>query len=214
MKRKIMIGYILLAMFLLWTVAVCGVDVQPIGPEGSCVGFASINGYIHDLTGVNFGLYDLTDWLSLIPLAVVMGLGILGLSQWIGRRSLWKVDRNILALGVFYAIVGAVFLLFEMVVINFRPVLIDGVLEASYPSSTTMLVLCVMGSAMVQLRHRISNIPLRWGILFVMGAFSVFMVIGRVLSGVHWMTDIVGGCFLSGGLVLLYDGFEISVCNT
>lgn len=206
MKRKISIGCSLLAAFVLWTAAVCIMDVQPIGPCDSCVGFASINGCFHNLTGVNFGLYDITDWLSLIPIAVVIGFGILGFTQWIQRKSLLRVDRSILALGIFYLVVGAVFVFFEIVVINFRPVLIDGVLEASYPSSTTMLVLCVMGSAMLQFRDRINNPALRRCIILAIAFFTAFMVIGRLLSGVHWLTDIVGGGLLSGGLLALYDG--------
>ena len=206
MKRKISIGCSLLAAFVLWTAAVCIMDVQPIGLCDSCVGFASINGYVHDLTGVNLGLYHVTDWLSLIPIAVVIGFGILGFTQWIQRKSLLRVDRSILALGIFYFVVGAVFVFFEIVVINFRPVLIDGVLEASYPSSTTMLVLCVMGSAMLQFRDRINNPALRRCTILAIAFFTAFMVIGRLLSGVHWLTDIVGGGLLSGGLLALYDG--------
>ncbi len=205
MKSKIIVGCILLTVFLLWTVAVCIVDVKPIGPNDSSVGFAMINGYVHDLTGVNLGLYNLTDWLSLIPIAFVMGFGLLGLRQWIQRKSLWKVDGSILALGIFYFVVGAVFLLFEIVVVNYRPVLIEGVLEASYPSSTTMLVLCVMGSAGFQFRQRIQNPVLRRCIILAISAFTVFMVAGRLLSGVHWLTDIIGGGLLSGGLITLYD---------
>lgn len=205
MKSKIIVGCILLTVFLLWTAAVCIVDVQPIGPNDSSVGFATINGYVHDLTGVNLGLYNLTDWLSLIPIAFVMGFGLLGLRQWIQRKSLWKVDGSIIALGIFYFVVGAVFLLFEILVVNYRPVLIEGVLEASYPSSTTMLVLCVMGTAMTQLRQRIKICVLRRIVIFVMSAFVVFMVVGRLISGVHWLTDIIGGGLLSGGLIALYD---------
>lgn len=215
MKSKIIVGCILLTVFLLWTAAVCTVDVQPIGPNDSLVGFATINGYVHDLTGVNYGLYIITDWLSLIPVAMVMSFGFLGLKQWIQRKSLWKVDGSILALGIFYLIVGAVFLFFENVVINYRPVLIEGVLEASYPSSTTMLVLCVMGSAGFQFRQRIQNPVLRWCVILAVSAFTVLMVAGRLLSGVHWLTDIIGGGLLSGGLLILYDAIakEWQICN-
>lgn len=216
MKRRILVGCVLLGLFLLWTMAVCFVDVQIIGPNESSVGFASINGYVHDLTGVNFSLYNLTDWLSLIPMGAVAGFGILGLKQWIQRRSLWKVDRDILALGVFYLAVGAVFAFFEIAVINYRPVLIEGVLEASYPSSTTMLVLCVMGTAALQFHHRIRNHVLRRWVILAVYVFTAFMVAGRLLSGVHWVTDIIGGGLLSGGLVAMYDGVseKISICNT
>ena len=194
-----------MTVFLLWTAAVCIVDVRPIGPNDSSVGFAMINGYVHDLTGVNYGLYIITDWLSLIPVAMVMGFGFLGLKQWIQRKSIWKVDGSILALGIFYLVVGAMFLFFENVVINYRPVLIEGVLEASYPSSTTMLVLCVMGSAGFRFHQRIQNPVLRWCVILAVSAFTVLMVAGRLLSGVHWLTDIIGGGLLSGGLLILYD---------
>ena len=79
----------------------------------------------------------------------------LGLGQLLKGKSLLKVERSILALGVFYAVVMAAYLVFEVWVVNYRPVLIEGALEASYPSSTTLLVLCVMPTAMMQLRQRI-----------------------------------------------------------
>jgi undecaprenyl-diphosphatase len=192
-----------LGAFLIWTLLVRLVDVQPIGPQGSAVGFATLNGWFHRLTGVHFGLYDLTDWLGLVPIGVAACFGVLGLFQWIGRKRLLAVDRSILALGGFYGAVLAAFLFFEEVVINYRPVLIDGVLEASYPSSTTMLVMCVMPAAVMQLRSRMKNRRRKAVISLGMTVFAAGMVLGRVVSGVHWFTDIVGGGLLSGGLVLL-----------
>jgi undecaprenyl-diphosphatase len=194
----------MLAAFLLWTAVVQLVDVQAIGPEKSSVGFATMNRFVHNLTGVHMSLYTITDWLSLVPLMFVMGFGILGLIQWIRRKHLLKVDYSILVLGGFYVVVMAVFVLFEVLVVNYRPVLIDGVLEASYPSSTTMLVMCVMPTAIMQLNARVKNDVLKGIIASVMIAFLVFMVIGRLISGVHWVTDIIGGALLSAGLVLLY----------
>ena len=194
-----------LILFALWTIAVRLVDVQPIGPQGSEVGFAALNGWFHNLTGVHMRLYVITDWLSVVPLAVVAIFGLLGLFQWIKRKSILKVDGSILALGIFYVATMGAFLLFEKVVVNFRPVLIDGVLEASYPSSTTLLVMCVMPAAMMQLCDRMKNQVLRRWLLILIGAFTAFMVLGRVLSGVHWLTDIVGGMLLSGGLIMMYQ---------
>ena len=130
-KKQLLVALCLLASFVLWTVLVCTVDVQRIGPLDSAVGLASLNGPVRDLVGVRMPLYTLTDWLGLVPIATAMGFAILGLVQWIKRKGLLRVDRDILALGVFYVAVMAVYLLFETVTVNTRPVLIDGRLETS-----------------------------------------------------------------------------------
>ena len=204
-KKRLVLGASLVVAFVLWTVFVRFVDVQAIGPEVSSVGFATLNGFVHKLTGVNWLLYTVTDWLGLVPIVVALGFAILGLAQLIKRKSLWKVDYSILALGVFYIVVMAAYIFFEIVVINYRPTLIDGYLEASYPSSTTMLVMCVMPTAAMQLNERIKNIVPRRCAIIAIVAFTAFMVIGRLVSGVHWITDMIGGALLSAGLVMTYD---------
>ena len=193
-----------LAAFALWTVLVCCVDVQTIGPEGSSVGFAAVNGAFHNLTGVHWTLYTITDWLGLVPIGAALGFAVLGLVQLIQRKALRKVDRSILALGGFYLAVMAFYVLFEKAVVNYRPVLIEGVLEASYPSSTTMLALCVLPTAAMQLKARVRSRFARGVILGLIAAFTAFLVFGRLLSGVHWLSDIVGGVLLSAGLVCAY----------
>ena len=211
MKKKITISIGLLAAFVLWTAVICLVDVKAIGPRNSTVGFAAINQFVHSLTGVHWGLYTLTDWLGLVPVGVCAGFGILGLIQWMQRKKLRKVDSSILILGVFYLVTIAAYLFFERFPVNYRPVLIDGFLEASYPSSTTLLVLCVMPTAMLQLNGRIQNKMLKRCVMVVISAFIAFIVVGRLLSGVHWLTDIIGGILLSAGLVMMYDSF--TGCN-
>ena len=114
------------------------------------------------------------------------------------------MDKNLFVLGAFYIVVVGVYALFEVVAINCRPVLIEDRLETSYPSSTTMLVLCVMPTAMMQLCRRMKRDMLRRCVLKAMGTFAVMMVLLRQLSGVHWATDIIGGMLLSAGLVMLY----------
>ena len=203
-KKMFFMGAGFLGAFVLWTVLVSYVDVRAIGQNASSVGFATLNGYVHNLTGVNMFLYTITDWLGLVPIGVAFGFAVLGLVQWVGRKSLFKVDRSILALGGFYIIVLAMYIFFEIVVINYRPVLIDGYLEASYPSSTTMLVMCVMPTAMMQLHARIKSDVFRRCVLISIAAFTAFMVIGRLASGVHWLTDIIGGALVSAGLVITY----------
>ncbi len=178
-KKHLWTGIWFLLVFLLWTALIRCVDVQAVGPNGTKVGFAAFNLWFHHLTGVHMAVYTITDWLGLVPIAVCLGFGVVGVFQLIRRRSLLRA-------------------------INYRPILINGALEASYPSSTTLLVLSVMPTLKLQIDRRTNKSLVRnvTGIFVI--AFSAFMVIGRLISGVHWATDILGAVFLSAGLFLLY----------
>ena len=203
-KKRLWTGLALLLAFGLWTVLIRSIDVQAAGPNGTEIGFAALNLRFHRLTGVHMTLYTLTDWLGLVPIGVCLGFGAFGLLQLIRRKSLGRVDPDILLLGVYYVLVILGYLFFEAVPINYRPILIQGRLEASYPSSTTLLVLSVMPTLKLQIDRRSKSAAIR-GIVSVAAAlFSAFMVIGRLISGVHWVTDIIGAVLLSFGLYNIY----------
>ena len=208
MKRKektsVLTGIGFLTAFLLWTVLIQLVDVQAAGPRGTKVGFAAFNLWFHRLTGVHMTLYTITDWLGLIPILICLCFGALGALQMIRRRSLLRVDKDILRLGLYYLMVIFAYLFFEMAPINYRPVLIHGALEASYPSSTTLLVLSVMPTLRFQIFRRAKRPLIRRAAGVFAAAFSAFVVIGRLIAGVHWATDIIGAVFLSAGLFSLY----------
>ena len=202
--KKFCISFSFLLIFVALTLGVIFIDVSAIGPNGSSVGFATINGFFHSITGVNMPLYVVTDWLGLVSVFIGFGFALLGLVQWIKRRNILKVDFDILMLGIFYIVVIAAYLLFESFVINYRPTLINGFLETSYPSSTTLLVLTVNVTAVLQFKRRIKNIVIRRSVNITLNCFTLFMAIGRLISGVHWLSDIIGGALLSAALVLLY----------
>lgn len=198
-------GFVLLLAFAVWTILIQTVDVRPVGGCGTEIGFADFNRWFHNFTGVHMMLYSITDWLGLVPICICLLFGTLGLIQLVKRRSLLLVDKDIILLGFYYVIVIIAYLFFEMIPINYRPILIDGRMEASYPSSTTLLVLSVMPTLKLQLDYRCKCIALKkTNNLFVV-LFSGFMVIGRLLSGVHWCTDIIGSVFLGAGLFKLYQ---------
>jgi len=203
-RKELLAGIMLLAAFALWTVLIRHIDVQNAGPNGTEIGFATINVWFHRLTGVHMLIYTITDWLGLVPIIICMCFGVLGFAQLIKRRSLLTVDSDILLLGAYYVVAILGYLLFEMVPINYRPILIDGNLEASYPSSTTLLVLTVMPTLKYQSDRRIANPVIRKAITVFVIVFTAFMVIGRLISGVHWATDIAGSVFLSSGLFMIY----------
>lgn len=203
------ISGVLLVVFITFTILICTVDVQTIGPEASKVGFATFNEWFHNKTGVNFELYKFTDYLSLITIPVGATFAILGVVQWIKRKSIMKVDSSILSLGIFYVLVFACYLLFQIVVVNYRPVLIEGELEASFPSSTTMLSLTLFITAIDQVAIYIEDKLLKDTLIVVGLCLCLFLVIGRILSGVHWATDIIGGVLLSAALIFTYFSIKM-----
>lgn len=203
-KKQLITGVSFMLVFVIWTWLIQKVDVQPIGQKETDVGFAAFNCWFHKLTGVHMGLYTITDWLGLVPVFVCIVFGGIGLWQLIKRKNLFKVDTDLIYLGIYYVIVIFGYLFFEMCPINYRPILIEGILEASYPSSTILLVLSVMPTLVLQANRRIENRYLKRIIYAFTIVFSVFMVIGRLVSGVHWFTDIMGAVFLSTGLFYLY----------
>ena len=206
-ERKLLflgIGFII--AFALWTWLIQIIDVKPEGVNSTEIGFATINTFFHSVTGVNMTLYNITDWLGLVPVFVCMIFGFVGLIQLIKRKSLFKVDFDIIALGIYYVMVIGGYLIFEMIPINYRPILINGFMEASYPSSTTLLVLSVMPTLVFQAEKRIKNTAIKRITFIIAVTFTIFMVVGRLISGVHWLTDIIGSIFLSMGLFYIYKG--------
>ncbi|MBQ2781948.1 MAG: phosphatase PAP2 family protein [Oscillospiraceae bacterium] len=204
-KRLWLLPAALWAGFVLFTLLLTCVDVQAIGPQGTAVGFATVNEWAFQLLGVHLLWYHLTDWLGVAAIAFAFGFAVAGLYQWVKRKSIRKVDRHILALGGFYLLVIGCYLFFEKVVINCRPILMDGSLEASYPSSHTMIVVSIIATAAMAFR---ALCPQKKGWCLAVDIFAAVViavtVIGRLIAGVHWLTDIVGGLLLSAALVVSY----------
>ena len=205
LKKYLIITGGLFLIFILFTVMVKTVDVQPVGPDRSKVGLASVNQCVFKFFGVNLLWYEITDWLGVFAIVFALGFAVLGLFQLIKRKSIQKVDCRILLLGVFYVMVIAVYMFFEVVVVNNRPIILSESLEASFPSSHVMFVNCIMATAMLQfhyyLRERKSWL---WMSDIVCVLIITATVIGRLISGVHWFTDIVAGILLSSVLIALY----------
>ena len=208
-KKLLFAGSIFIVAFITWTILIQKVDVKTLGVNGTNIGFATINCWFHKLTGVHMMLYTITDWLGLIPIFICMIFGVMGLVQLIQRRSLLKVDYDIIFLGIYYVIVIFGYLIFEMIPINYRPILIEGFMEASYPSSTTLLVLGVMPTLIEQVNRRSENMTVKRIVQVLVICFSAFMVLGRLIAGVHWLTDIVGSIMLSAGLFCFYKAAVI-----
>lgn len=192
------------SLFVIWTLLVIYIDVKPLGVCGSTIGLSTINIWIHEWIGIHMYLYYLTDWLGLLPIILCLFFGFLGFFQLIQRRNISKVDIDIILLGLYYVIVILCYFVFEKIPINYRPVLINGNMEVSYPSSTTLLVLSVMLTFNFQIEKRIKYVKFKKTIMLISTIYTYFMIIGRLISGVHWFSDIIGSILFSKALFLLY----------
>ena len=205
MKRKLYLGFALIFIYIVFTISLLFVDRSAVGPLNSMVGYSSINMWFHNLTGVNWVLYNITDWGGIPPILMGILFGVIGLIQLIKRRSIFKVDRELIILGFFYITVFIIYMLFEFVVINRRPVLIEGRLETSYPSSTTFLSITFLLSPFVQVKKYVKNIKKSKIICVLLNFYMLFLVVGRLLSGVHWLSDILGSVFIGYGILKIYE---------
>ena len=202
-KRNFFISTILILLAVVFTILVKVVDVKAIGVNGTNIGFASLNQLIFKITGVNMIWYHITDWLGLIPVFMAIIYAFVGLIQLIKRKSIFKLDTEIILLGVFYIIVIVLYVFFEKVIINYRPVLINGFLEASYPSSHTLITICICVSSIL-INKRLFNNKITKVIDIISVVILVITVVGRLVSGVHWFTDIIGGILISSSLLMLF----------
>ena len=208
-KGKFLIIGISGALFALLIVLLRCVDVEPVGAAGTSVGLSHLNRFVFELTGVNMVWYNITDWLGLAAIIAAFLFAATGLVQLIKRRSILKVDKEILALGGLYILVIGIYVLFENVIVNYRPIIMPGCSnpEASFPSSHTMLVCVIMGSAIIIIGKYIKKKSLCMVIRGICTAVIAVTVVGRLISGVHWFTDILGGLLISTFLLVLYFAF-------
>lgn len=209
-KKNILICVLLVLISIIYTLLVKYVDTSTIGPNGSVVGFSSLNSFVFNLTGNNMTLYKITEILGIIPILIALMYAVIGLIQVIDRKSL-KVDRELIALGILYIIVILIYVFFEKCIINYRPVIIDGVLEASYPSSHTLLSICICGSALLINKYLFKNKKIYKYINIVSIISMVLIVLGRLLSGVHWASDIIGSIIISITLLKILETYYLSI---
>lgn len=209
-KKNILICVLLVLISIIYTLLVKYVDTSTIGPNCSVVGFSSLNSFVFNLTGNNMTLYKITEILGIIPILIALMYAVIGLIQVIDRKSL-KVDKELIALGILYIIVILIYVFFEKCIINYRPVLIDGILEASYPSSHTLLSICICGSALLINKYLFNNKKIYKYINIISIISMVLIVLGRLLSGVHWASDIIGSIIISITLLKILETYYLSI---
>ena len=136
-KMKVVLAILAFAAAVSWIVIVLKVDVGKVGPKGKEIGLSLINSSFHDIwhyddIGYNKLWYGITQGIGAFSLAVAGCMGLFGIWQLIKRKSLLKVDKCIIVLGILYAVTFGVYMFFEVVVINYRPVLMPDQTEPTW----------------------------------------------------------------------------------
>lgn len=189
-------------IFLAFTLIVAFADVSEI--NGVKVGLSAMNAAYYKAVPFNNVLYKITSYTQFVCVLGALFFFVSGIVQWGKRKSLLKVDRNIAALGITYAVTIVFYVLFEIVAVNFRPVNLHNKAEASYPSSTTLLSIVFFSTAYFQILKYIEKLWLKITLVSVNFVLMLFLVIGRMLSGVHWLSDIFGAMLLGGAILSTY----------
>ena len=202
-KIKLFKLVMLFVIFWIYTFLCLKVDYKAIGPNGSSVGFSKINLYIHNLVGVNMIFYYISDWMGFIPILFAFGFAVYGFIKMISK-GLKMVNPIILFLGGLYILIIIIYILFEIYVINYRPILINGYLEASYPSSHIFITILVMYTSTMVFKKICKNSTINNIVKVFCYLVIIVTIIFRFISGVHWLTDIIGGILLSICYIYLY----------
>lgn len=196
---------VLLILFGVLILLLRTADVQPVGAGGTEIGLAAWNTAVRDAIGFHRVLYTVTGVIGYLTFAVPVFFVGLGGYQLIRRRGFRRVDADLYLLGGIYLLTGACYALFEKVIINYRPIFLSGEApEASFPSSHTVLAVVLLGTAMAEIAYRVR---VKWLLAAgegFCGALLTALVCGRFFSGVHWLTDILGGLLLGGALLLAF----------
>lgn len=196
-KKNIIVSICLIMLSVIYTILVKYVDVAPIGPKASSVGFSTLNKFVFNFLGRSNIWYNITEVLGMISILIALFYALIGLYKLIKNKSILKIDKEIIILGIFYFVVLLVYLFFEKVIINYRPVLVKGTLEASYPSSHTMLSICICLSAIIINNKLYKNMRISKIINTLSIIIMITTTVGRLLSGMHWVSDILGGIIIS-----------------
>ena len=98
--KNIIISVSLFIISIIYTVMVKYVDVKQIGPNNSSVGFSGINKWFSNLIGSNMTIYKISELLGYIIMLLVLIYGFIGLYQFVKRKKITKVDKEIIILPI------------------------------------------------------------------------------------------------------------------
>lgn len=127
MKKRTLLtiaALICFVLFALFTVAVKKIDVQAIGAGMSDIGFASFNDGMRVKIGTSGTMDKLSTMLMLLGFGTAFVFFVIWLVQIFKYRTFTApLDGELYLLGLTYIALMVFYVLFEKLVINYRPIL-------------------------------------------------------------------------------------------
>jgi len=196
-------------LFMIYAVLFIDVGVSKEVPE-TTIGLSTINNGFHALTGTNILWFDITDYMGISSIVLGLCFALIGLIQLIKGKSFAKVDSSLYFLGGVYVLLGIIYVAFEKIVINYRPIILPDATspEASFPSSHTLLIFVILATAIIETKLLLKDNKVFTNVFTFLACLGIIVaVFGRLFCGAHWLTDIVSSIFLSLSIIFAFKGF-------
>ena len=193
------------AVFILFTVLITTVDVKVFKATDSKIGFYSLNTKVLNLISGSEKWDKITDLGIIFLMACCLIPPFVGFIQLIKRKSLKKVDFCLVAFTISVGILVLFFILFEVVHVNYRPILENGKKKGSYPSSHTLGATFAFLALNSLLLKYVKNKYAYYTLSALLAVISVITIVGRLLCQMHFITDIIGAILLSCAVYFTYD---------
>ncbi len=151
-----------------------------------------------------------SDVILYISILFILGLIIYGIYQLYKRKSLFKVDKDIILTGFGFVFIIIIWFIFDKFIdINYRPIAVNGSAQTSFPSTHVMLA-CFSLLATTRIILKRNTNELKYNII-TYGGVSILVILcslGRILSKMHWTTDVLGAIFISLAIFFIIIGLD------
>lgn len=204
-KKGLCITIVSLVLFNILMILLCFVNVKEVEPFGKIGLYGFNNTYRHDYNKTLDIISDVLLYLSIAAFVAAVVYFAYGLI----KNKFKKVDYRLLVYFIITVCVVITYLIFDHVVkLNNRPNIIDGELEGSFPSThvlmATYLLLPLTTLFFKEGREKdTKKIDLDTIVTTIAFVIIGAMFVLRLWSGMHWMTDCIGGVLLG----VFYFGF-------
>lgn len=143
-----------------------------------------------------------TDIILYAAIILIAVFALLGLYQWISRKSLKKVDRALRLIPLPLILMVITYFIFDKLwILATAP---NDPTKPSFPSTHVMVVATIFLLTALILPRYLKSKPLRLTLDFLMLALFAVVAVGRIIIGAHWPADVACGAVFAAIFATVY----------